>query len=196
MQKFNFDEQVNRLQSHHLLFKRLFLFMTALVLVLVIMLFKTLNTERIILVPQVAPEYKLWVGQAEVSNEYLATLSRNVLDLMLDITPNNVTAQHAEVLRLVAPKYTAQLKSKLDTIAKLIVTNNISQNFYISDIKIMHSKNFVYIAGDLNEYFDQSLNNTGNRIYKLSFTVNNYGVMLNNFEILESNDPQLKDMHL
>ncbi len=146
--------------------------------------------------PQVAPEYKLWISQNQVSNEYLSQLSRNVLDLMLNITPENVTAQHQEILHLVTPKYTASLKDKLSKIAKLITTNNISQNFYISNVKILHSKNTVYIVGTLNEYIDQTLVSTTNKIYKLSFAVNNYGVSLNNFELINDNAPELRDIRL
>ncbi len=196
MDRLNFDDRLNSLHSNQTLFKRLLVLMIGANVILSLVLCSTINKEKIILVPQVAPEYKLWISQNQVSNEYLSQLSRNVLDLMLNITPENVTAQHQEILHLVTPKYTASLKDKLSKIAKLITTNNISQNFYISNVKILHSKNTVYIVGTLNEYIDQTLVSTTNKIYKLSFAVNNYGVSLNNFELINDNAPELRDIRL
>ena len=196
MDKYNFDEKINTIMRNHLLFKRLVFIEIIAIIILLLILGSVINKKIVILVPQVAPEYKLWVGQSQVSNEYLTTLSRNVMDLMLNITPYNVDAQHQEILNIVASEYQAPLKAKLLNIAKIIHENNISQNFYIEKISIIHDKSVVYISGNLNEYIDKTLASVVNQIYKLTFKASNYGVSLVNFELIDDKDPQLKDIRL
>lgn len=153
------------------------------------------NRERIVISPQVAPEFKMWVEKSQVSNEYLVVMSRNVLDLLLDITPSTVLAQQQALLNMVAPKYQAALKSKLDDIAEQLTKNNLSQNFYIQSIRIRKGKPIVYITGTLNQYIDKNSASETTQIYKLTFTVSNYNVQLENIETLEPNDPQLRDQN-
>ena len=71
------------------------------------------------------------------------------------------------MLNIVASEYQAPLKAKLSNIAKIIHENNISQNFYIEKISIIHDKSVVYISGNLNEYIDKTLASVVNQIYKL-----------------------------
>jgi type IV conjugative transfer system protein TraE len=196
MDKYNFDEKINTVMRNHLLFKRLVFIEIIAIIILLLMLWFNINKKIVVLVPQVAPEYKLWVGQSQVSNEYLTTLSRNVLDLMLNITPYNVDAQHQEMLNIVSSEYQAHLKSKLSNIAKIIHENNISQNFYIEKISIIHNKNIAYINGNLNEYIDKTFSAVSNQTYKLTFKVSNYGVKLMNFELIDDKDQQLKGIGL
>lgn len=196
MDKYNFDEKINTIMRNHVLFKRLVFIEIIAIIILLLILGSVINKKIVVLVPQVAPEYKLWVGQSQVSNEYLTTLSRNVMDLMLNITPYNVDAQHQEMLNVVASEYQAPLKAKLSNIAKIIHENNISQNFYTEKISIIHDKSVVYISGNLNEYIDKTLASVVNQIYKLTFKVSNYGVRLVNFELIDDKDPQLKDIRL
>jgi len=115
---------------------------------------------------------------------------------MLNVTPDNVDAAHQEVLKFIASKHEALIKSKLANIAKIIHENNISQNFFINTVKIIHNKNTVFIRGTLAEYIDQTLASQVGQIYKLTFKVQNYGVQLDTFELINNNDPQLKDIDL
>ncbi len=154
-----------------------------------------INREKIVIAPQVAPEYKMWVEKSQVSNEYLTVLSRNVLDLLLDITPNNVSAQQQALLNMVASKYRADLKTKLDEIADQLTKNNLSQNFYVQSIRIRKGKPIVYITGTLNQYIDKNSASATTQIYKLTFKVSNYSVQLENIETLEANDPQLREQN-
>ena len=196
MDKNNFDTRFNKVKKDAQLFKRLTQWMLGANILLILTLMTTINKEKIVLVPQVAPEDKLWVTNSQVSNEYLSILSRNLTSLLLDVSPVNVKAQHAELLKFVAADYTDLMKAKLDDIGKVITENNISQNFFINNIKIIHGKNVVYLNGTLNEYIDKSLSSSTGQIYKLTFKVKNYSTQLTNFELIKAGDPQLKDLGL
>ena len=194
MDKFNFDNKLNSLEKNHAMFKKLLSGMILANIILLIVLGSTIHLEKIILVPEVAPEDKIWVTNSQVSNEYLNTIGRNVMDLLLNVTPENVDAQHQELLKMVASKYRPILQSKLAVVAENIKTNNISQNFYIDSIRIIQDSGVVYIRGSLNEYIDNTLSHSTNQIYRLNFKVQNYYTALDNFELVPENDPQLKDL--
>ena len=104
MDKRNFDKALNTREQRYMISKKLNVCLMGINLILAVGLVMSINREKIILVPQVAPEMKLFVTQSQVSNSYLSELSRNVLDLLLNVTPNNVDAQHQELLKLVASR--------------------------------------------------------------------------------------------
>lgn len=193
MDKRNFDKKINKLENNSLLFRKLFWYMVATNIGLLLILACNINKERIIIVPQVAPEYKLWVSQKTISDEYLTTLSRNCLDLILNISPNNVKAQHQELLKLVSSRFHKSIQQKLNVIEEQILSNNLSQTFFIESIKVINNKNIVYIYGRVNEYLHKTLMNTNYQIYKLTFSVNNYRVQLDDIELLNDNK-QLQEL--
>lgn len=194
MDKYNFDVEVNSLRSNYRTFKKYLLWMIFANLTLVVALVINLNREKIILVPQVSPEYKLWVTKSQVSPEYLNAMSRDALDLLLNITPNNVNAQHQELIKIVAPQYRAYLQGKLVDIAKQITQNNLSQNFYIENIRILDHSNVVYVDGNLNQYIDKNSASSNRQIYKVTFGVQNYSVQIKNIELIPENDHQLREL--
>lgn len=194
MDKFNFDSQRNTLQANYKFFKKFSTLMLMANIILVIGLIMSMNREKIVLIPQVAPEYKMWIKKSQISPEYINTLSRNVLDLLLNVTTKNVNAQYQELMRIVAPKSRSELQAKLTEIAKQITQNNLSQNFYIENIRIVNGTNTVYVRGSLNQFIDNNNSNTKQQTYKLTFTVHNYMVELTNLELIPENDPQLRDL--
>lgn len=194
MDKFNFDAQINALRGNYQTFKKYLLLMILANIILVITLVFSMNRERVVIVPQVAPEYKMWLKTSQASPEYLNVISRNMLDLLLNISPHNVNAQHQELLRMVTAKYRAELQAKLTDIAKQIIQNNLSQNFYIENIRIINGSNIAYVRGTLNQYIDKNMAKSFTQTYKLTFGVNNYLAQLNNIELIPDNDPQLRDV--
>lgn len=78
-------------------------FLAAVNILLILIIAFNYNREKIVLVPQVSPEYKMFVTNSQASDSYLNVLSRNVLDLLLNITPENVAAQQSALLQMVNP---------------------------------------------------------------------------------------------
>lgn len=194
MDKFNFDVKLNNYEKNEVLYKKIVLGQLILNIILVIWLIVAYAHEKIILVPEVAPEDKIWVTNSQVSNEYLNTIGRNVMDLLLNVTPEDVDSQHKELLGMVASKYRPVLMPKLAELAKNIKENNISQNFYIDSIRIIQDSGVVYVNGELREYIDNTLSHSTTQIYRLNFKVQNYRTVLQGFELVPADDPQLKDL--
>jgi len=192
MDKKVFESHKSSIAKNNHLFRRVIMLLTLTILVLVISLMMCINREKIILVPQVSSETKMWVSSTEVSNEYLTMLSRNIIDLMFNLTPDNVVAQHKEVLRFVSSQNTKVMTNKLAAIEELITKSNISQNFFIKEIRIINKKHIVYVSGELKEYIDTTLSSNVTQIYKLDFKVSDFGALLDDFALIKPDDPQLK----
>lgn len=150
------------------------------------------NREKIILSPPVAPEYKMFVTKGSASDTYLTALSRYVLDLMLNITPENADAQKSAVMDITAPDLRPSLTDKLNKIISSIKENNLSQNFYIENITTIQGKNIVFIRGVLYQYINGDSAAKTPQLYKLTFSVNNYNVELTDISLAQENDELLK----
>lgn len=152
------------------------------------------NKERIVQVPTMAPQYKMMISNNKASPEFLDAMSRNILDLLLDITPNNVQAQQNMLISMAEPKYRDELQSKLMDIASQIKSNNLSQNFYIQSVKIVNKPNVVFVTGTLNQYIDKNIANSTRVNYKLTFSIKNFNATIAGIEQLADNDPQMKEL--
>lgn len=194
MDKKKFDKAVADSRSNSATLKKYLTLMIISNVILAFVAIFSINRERVVMVPQVNADYKMWISKSQVSPEYLNVLSRNMLDLLLNITPNSVNAQQAELLRSIDPKYRDVLQAKLTDISSQLIQNNLSQNFYIDSIRVLNKGNIVYVKGTLNQYIDKVMSNSNTQIYKLSFNVTDYTVKLTNIELIPENDPQLRDI--
>ncbi len=150
------------------------------------------NREKIVISPQVAPEYKMFVTKGSASDTYLSALSRNVLDLMLNITPENADAQKSAIMDITAPDLRPSLTDKLNKIISSIKENNLSQNFYIENIQTIQGKNIVFVKGELYQYINGDTAAKTPQMYKLTFKVNNYNVQLTDVSLAQADDELLK----
>lgn len=194
MDKKKFDKAVVDSRNNSSMLKKYLMGMVVSNVILVLALVFNINRERVVIVPQISPEFKMWISKSQVSPEYLNILSRNMLDLLLNITPNSVNSQQKELLTSTDPKYRDVLQAKLTEISSQLIQNNLSQNFYIDSIRVLTKGNIVYAKGTLIQYIDKTMSNSSQQIYKLSFNVSNYKVKLTNIELIPANDPQLREI--
>lgn len=187
-----FSKNLEKLQSSGQTYKRLFQIMAVSNILIGIALLGTINKEKIILVPQVAPEMRMWISQSQASPEYFSMLTRNALDLLLNVSASNIDAQQAALLNLVSPKARVDLKQTLISMTGEVKANNISQNFYIESIKVIINKNEVFVMGRLNQYIDKNNVSTTQQYYKITYQTGNYNVFIKGIELLDPNSPELK----
>ncbi len=194
MDKLTFEQQLTKLKNNYQTFKRYLGGMILANVVLALGLVYSIFHERIVMSPFMSPEYKMMVSNSKASPEYLNLLSRNVLDLLLNITPNNVQAQQSELMTMVDSKYRDELQSKFIDIGTQVKSNNLSQNFYVQTIKIINKPNVVFVTGTLNQYIDKNVSSSTRQNYKLTFIINNYIPKIAGVEQLADNDPQMKEL--
>ncbi len=194
MQKKTFEDEINSLRSSvktKARNEKLLVISNVILAGIVAFIF---NHERVVMVPAMAPEYKMMISSDKASPEYLDNYSRTILDLLLNITPNNVQAQQNMLIGMVDPKYRDELQDKLIEIGSQVKGNNLSQNFYIQNIRIINKPNVVFVTGTLNQYIDKNIATSKKINYKLTFNVRNYNARLTGIEQLADNDPQMKEL--
>lgn len=194
MQKKTFEDEINSLRSSvktKARNEKLLVISNVILAGIVAFIF---NHERVVMVPAMAPEYKMMISSDKASPEYLDNYSRTILDLLLNITPNNVQAQQNMLIGMVDPKYRDELQDKLIEIGSQVKSNNLSQNFYIQNIRIINKPNVVFVTGTLNQYIDKNIATSKKINYKLTFNVRNYNARLTGIEQLADNDPQMKEL--
>lgn len=194
MDKKTFDEELNSLRDAVKTKSRNEKLLVVANVILAGVIALNYNKERIVTVPSMAPQYKMMISNDKASPEYLDAMSRNVLDLLLDITPNNVQAQQNMLIEKSDPKYRDELQSKLMDIATQIKNNNLSQNFYVQSIKIINKPNVVFVTGTLNQYIDKNIASSTRVNYKLTFNIKNFNAKIAGIEQLADNDPQMKEL--
>lgn len=194
MDKKTFDEELNSLRDAVKTKSRNEKLLVVANVILAGVIALNYNKERIVMVPSMAPQYKMMISNNKASPEYLDAKSRNVLDLLLDITPNNVQAQQNMLIEMSDPKYRDELQSKLMDIATQIKNNNLSQNFYVQSIKIINKPNVVFVTGTLNQYIDKNIASSTRVNYKLTFSIKNFNAQIAGIEQLADNDPQMKEL--
>ncbi len=129
-------------------YQRLSYILAAVVLLLLLMLFKLIGHERTVILP-LAIESPFWVSQNQVSDSYLNEMSRTFAWLLLNTTPDIVSQQQATLLRYVHPKDYSTVKAKLDQDAQQIKRENISSTFYPSTQTIDTQNLHVILQGEL-----------------------------------------------
>lgn len=194
MQKKTFEDEINSLRSSVKTKARNEKLLVISNVILAGIVAFSFNYERVVVVPAMAPEYKMMISSDKASPEYLDNCSRTILDLLLNITPNNVQAQQNMLIGMVDPKYRDELQDKLIEIGSQVKGNNLSQNFYIQNIRIINKPNVVFVTGTLNQYIDKNIATSKKINYKLTFNVRNYNARLTGIEQLADNDPQMKEL--
>lgn len=194
MQKKTFEDEINSLRSSVKTKTRNEKLLVISNVILAGVVAFSFNHERVVVVPAMAPEYKMMISSDKASPEYLDNYSRTILDLLLNITPNNVQAQQNMLIGMVDPKYRDELQDKLIEISSQVKGNNLSQNFYIQNIRIINKPNVVFVTGTLNQYIDKNIATSKKINYKLTFNVRNYNARLTGIEQLADNDPQMKEL--
>jgi len=129
-------------------YQRLTYVLAAVMLLLLLMLFKLIGHERTVLLP-LQVESPFWVSQTQVSDSYLNEMTRTFAWLLLNTTPNIVGQQQATLLRYVHPKDYSSVKAKLDQDAEQIKRENITSTFYPSNQTIDSENLHVTLQGQL-----------------------------------------------
>jgi type IV conjugative transfer system protein TraE len=81
------------------------------------------------------------------SNEYVANVAMGDLSLILNFTPENVVTQHKRFLNRVTDDLYVQQKEKLLAQAAQLKSDNITQSFFPSEVRVTPEGNSAVIEG-------------------------------------------------
>lgn len=89
------------------------------------------------------------VSGKEVSEEYLELISRDLIQSILNITPNNYEYNKEAILKLVHPSFYGALKQQLDTLSEDVKQRQISIYFLPAEMKVSNEELTSEITGYL-----------------------------------------------
>lgn len=108
-----------------------------------------LQTEQKVAVTPMLFGAPFAVSQNQADASYLEQLGLSFVALRLNVTPETVDAQHAQLLRYVYPGAQNSLKVQLAEDAKRIKDNNVNATFYMTSVRSYPAENRVDIRGEL-----------------------------------------------
>ncbi|WP_227637585.1 type IV conjugative transfer system protein TraE [Klebsiella grimontii] len=128
-----------------------------------------LQTEQKVAVTPMLFNAPFAVSQNQADASYLEQLGLSFIALRLNVTPETVDAQHAQLLRYVFPGAQNSLKIQLAEDAKRIKDNNVNASFYMTSVRTYPAENRVDIRGELKTWIGDSAPYSEIKSYVLQF---------------------------
>lgn len=118
---------------------------------------KSMKREKIIIIPPNASSQMVFIGN-KPNKAYFEQMSRYIISLALDYTSATARGQFAELLTLFTPDAFKEYQPVFYNLADRIQSaGNISNSFYITDIKVYPKKKKIIVTGSIYTYSSGSL---------------------------------------
>lgn len=128
-----------------------------------------LQTEQKVAVTPMLFNAPFAVSQNQADASYIEQLGLSFVALRLNVTPETVDAQHAQLLKYVSPGSQNSLKIQLAEDAKRIKENNVNATFYMTSVRSYPAENRVDLRGELKTWIGDSTPYTEIKHYVLQF---------------------------
>lgn len=140
--------------------------------------------ERIVVIPSSISQ-PIWLEGKKVSASYLEENAVFLINLLLNQSPSNAAYNRELLLRHVASAEYGDLKEKLLEDEKVRITNELSTNFIIREVKIDSKQYKVVIKGLLQSFVVTQKLAEEEKSFELSFCYKLGKLLLTNFRELE-----------
>lgn len=149
------------------------------------LMFKDTNT---ILVPFEIKD-QLSLSGKKPQNSYLEAISRDIINTMLNLTPNNVEYVEKTILSYADGSSYGKLKNQLEKLRENVVSKKFSTIFYINSIYPNNINMSVVVDGILSTYFGQKEVSRDKKSYEIKYSYKTGRLYIVGFsEIVQEND--------
>lgn len=146
---------------------------SASILALVLVVAFLLARERVIIMPPVVSNvYE--IGAGRTNSEYQVDMARWVLDKLVTVTPESVEANNQEVLKIVDPEASADLRTELAAAAKRVKSDRIT-TIWVARTYTPQAENKVRVDGKVKTYISNQFTSDRDRSYLVSFNISFFG---------------------
>jgi type IV conjugative transfer system protein TraE len=158
------------------------------VLTIVLQAISLVSQEKTIVV---VPNYRgeeFWVSNKQVSKEYIELISKEVINSMLNITPQNEHYVKENILNRIAPSEYGRMKYEIEKILEDLKARQISMRYAITHITINDKELGAEVSGYLTSYV--GLKETGKHFtkYKIGYEYAGGLLMINEFKELSKEE--------
>jgi len=147
--------------------------------------------KEIVLVPN-SIDQEVSVKNGKMSNSYLEALSRDVVHLMLDVTPSNIEYAAKSILKMTHPEFYGPLKIALNERAKDIINRKISTFFSGQSIIVGDDKASVVVIGKLSTFLGKEEVSVEEKSYAISYSYEGFRPLIINFEEVDAKGNPVK----
>lgn len=136
----------------------------------------------------------------KMSPAYLEALTRDVVNLMLNITPSNVEYATKSILKITHPKFYGELKTSLQSRATDVTNRRISVYFAPQTITPTEDQNSVFVVGKLSTYLGKEEVASEEKTYSITYAFEGFKPLVLDFHEVDlkakdgiANDSGAKD---
>lgn len=146
---------------------------------------KEMSNEKTHFLPPIN-EKPFWISSNQVSPEYLSGMSIFLSDLLLNLTPSNVSMKHQLFLRYVDPRYYEKFKTELLSQEERIKKEHMTISFQLTDPQTDAGNFVAKIAGDIQYQVGETLLPSKHLTYEMRFTYHLGLLQVQSFEEVKS----------
>ena len=132
----------------------------------------------------IVPNYngeEFWVSNKRVSREYIELISKEIINSILNITPQNEKYVKQNILKRASPSEYGRMKYEIEKVQEDLKVRQISMRYAITHINVSEAKLEAEISGYLTSYV--GLKETGKNFtkYKIGYEYAGGMLMINEF---------------
>ncbi len=154
----------------------LLLIITALIQSIII-----LTTDQVVVMVPSSLNEETIVSKNNVSSAYLESTTRDVINVMLNITPDNTTYINKTILKITHPKFYGELKSDLDKRAEDVINRKIAIHFDPASIVITQENLQAYVTGQLETYLGKEMVDNTPKTYVITYSWSGFKLLITDF---------------
>ena len=117
----------------------------------------------------------------KMSPAYVEALTRDVINLMLNITPANVEYATKSILKITHPKFYGQLKTALNDRSKDVINRRISVYFSPQSITPTEDQKGVFVVGKLSTYLGKEEVSSEDKTYSITYAFEGFKPLVLDF---------------
>ncbi|MFT6220593.1 MAG: type IV conjugative transfer system protein TraE [Rickettsiales bacterium] len=121
------------------------------------------------------------LSSKQVSVAYLENITRDVINTMLDVTPDNINYSSTQILKITHPVFYGKLKQQLNQRSEDIVSRRITTNFYAKSMVVNTANNQVFVSGKLLTFLGTKMVLEEEKTYSISYEYNNFKLLIVDF---------------
>lgn len=127
-----------------------------------------LHKKEIVLVPNAISE-EISIKNHKMSVGYLEALTRDVANLMLNVSPANLEYNSKALLKMIHPSFYGAMKNEISQRNLSVENRRISTVFFLQSINIKNKRNTVQIVGKLSTYIGKEEVEFEQKKYQISY---------------------------
>ena len=121
------------------------------------------------------------LSNKRVSSAYLENITRDVMNTLLDVTPDNANYSAEQILKITHPQFYGELKQSLNKRSQEVVSKKITTSFYAKTMVVNSAKNQVFVSGKLATYLGTKMVLEEEKTYSISYEYNNFKLLIVDF---------------